>query len=166
MTLHSAINKGKRGRNCITKQGDLIVNDRRKCANLISKENFPPFFGPTFSTKTTQVNSDPKIFLVYYSNPCNVQTETLFTKALNFDIHTYVNELLLQRYKKQFCIIIIFCKQGNFHKIVIKNNLLFFGFRQYVVLVLKVPLCFDKTSASTASFPIQIYISPPLWCSW
>ena len=34
----------------------------------------------------------------------------------------------------------------------------FGGFRQYVVLVLKVPLCFDKTSASTASFPIQIYI--------
>ena len=42
--LHSAINKGKRGRNCITKQGDLIVNDRRKCANLISKEKISPIF--------------------------------------------------------------------------------------------------------------------------
>lgn len=38
------LKEGKKGRNCITKQGDLIVNDRRKCANLISKENFPPFF--------------------------------------------------------------------------------------------------------------------------
>ena len=44
MGLHSAINKGKRGRNCITKQGDLIVNDRRKCANLISKEKIFPHF--------------------------------------------------------------------------------------------------------------------------
>ena len=42
--LHSAINKRKRGRNCITKQGDLIVNDRRKCANLISKEKISPIF--------------------------------------------------------------------------------------------------------------------------
>ena len=56
---------------------------------------------------------------------------------------------------KQFCIMYYynFCKQRNF-----RNFFFFGGFRQYVVLVLKVPLCFDKTSASTASFPIQIYI--------